>query len=142
MHPWKLWNFHSHTARDSGRWSPEFTMPSQKRSRFLSRLRPESERLCPQSFRQSAQSDREKAETVFYLTARTITRTVAQDGILQSSAGQRTSAFQSPLRSRPKKNSASATSRTVIRRNVLMRRGIMTGSTMQSMNSGRTEAVI
>ena len=41
------------------------------------------------------------------------------------------------LRSRQKKNSAFATSRNVIRKNALMRKAIMTGSTMQSMNSGQ-----
>ena len=59
MNQWKIWNFHLHTVRDSGRWYLEFIMLFQRRSRFLSRLRPVSERLCPPSFRQCGQSVRE-----------------------------------------------------------------------------------
>lgn len=47
------------TARGSGRWYLAFIMPFQRKSRFLSRLRPVSERLCPLSFRQCGQSVRE-----------------------------------------------------------------------------------
>ena len=59
MNQWKTWNFPLHTARGSGRWYLAFIMPFQRKSRFLSRLRPVSERLCPLSFRQCGQSVRE-----------------------------------------------------------------------------------
>ena len=78
-----------------------------------------------------------KAETLFYLTARTITRTVAQDAfeILRKNG----LLFIRQLRSRQKRNFASATSRNAIQRNVPMRRDIMTGSTMQYMNCWTNE---
>ena len=66
------------------------------------------------------------AETVFYLTARMLLKYYGTEVFCLKL-----------LRSRQKKNSASATSRNVIRKNVLMRKDIMTGSTMQSMNSGQ-----
>lgn len=74
------------------------------------------------------------AETVFYLTARTITRTVAQDAfeilrdrgllfkVITITAKEKL-CFCDKLECDPE--------------NVLMRKDIMTGSTMQSMNSGQ-----
>lgn len=78
-----------------------------------------------------------KAETLFYLTARTITRTVAQDAfeILRKNG-----LLFKTVTITAKEKLCFCENQNAIQRHVPMRRGIMTESTMQYMNCGQTSS--
>ena len=62
--PWRGWNSLILTGRDSGSWSPGYTIPLLQAVSFLSRRLPASERPWPPCFLPSVQWDRD-TETRF-----------------------------------------------------------------------------
>ena len=66
-------------AGAAGNWSPGYITPSPQADSFSSRPLPVSERLWPLCFLLSGAVGQGYGDKIFYLTAKTITRTVAQE---------------------------------------------------------------
>jgi DEAD_2. len=139
MHPWKICSFRFLTEKGRERSSVVYIIRFPVRKRCLSRHLPEWEKPCLQFFHLYVPSERGRAKHFF---------TLPQKPLQEQLPGKRSILcvkMDWNLRSQPlpqKKSFVSWIHRNVHRRNAPMRKDILTGWTMQSMNFGQPKRYI